>query len=771
MNHCRRFFSLISLLVLAAFLAVHTGLAATPLDAQAPSAAPSLDGSFAPVLVTAANVRGIVPLSSGKVLIYGDLNSVNGTFRSQVAILNSDGSLDTSFTLDPLLAKYGIINTVVAVSGGKFLIGGSMIVLGATRSQSYLFRVDASGTIDPTFDAGGYIYTPYGPYGLNGPVNALYVDGSGRILVGGDFTSPHNHITRLLPDGAPDASFDPGTGTDGIVYCIAMQSSNHIIIGGVFNTVNGIPSNNIARLGVNGALDGAFFGSGVSGSSIGSDGEVNAVAVQSNDAVLVGGGFVYLNGAIAPQLARVHSDGSLDTTFVPIARDYLDEVTSVLPVGSQVVVGGWNPIIYGPSYPLHHEARLYVLSSTGGEVDYMPFAGDGTDVWALAQRSDGKVLAGGSFVKTTEYTPVNYAGVFLFTPSPFAADPDFSPQIGGQATVRALAVQSDQQILAAGNFYYANGSPHGGLARLSSAGALDQTLSPDTRFWTAVGVRPDGKIAAGQDDAGSLALFEPDGSAGATASPGWIYHLVVQPDNKTLTATNHAPGVTRFHADMSPDADFSTNMGSGISNAFNPDGEFDRVDALALQGSSIIAGGSFSTFSGAVHQNLVRLNANGSLDATFTPPAFTVHSFRSEVFALVVQPDGKILVGGRFITIGGAAKPSLARLNSDGTLDATFQSPLGDGQIVYALALQPDGKILAGGIFGLVRLNADGSRDATFSPNVSGTVKALAFVHPNKLLLGGNFTSVEGQARFSLARYTVPDAVTWKDVFLPLLRK
>src|SRR5713101_4891876 len=92
------------------------------------------------------------------------------------------------------------------------------------------------------------------------------------------------------------------------------------------------------------------------------------------------------------------------------------------------------------------------------------------------------------------------------------------------------------------------------------------------------------------------------------------------------------------------------------------------------------------------------------------------------VYALAVQADGKILVGGSFTMLGGDYRSSIGRLNADGTLDTSFNP--GAGFYVYSLALQADGKIVVGGVFttlggqshnGIGRLNADGTPDTSFN--------------------------------------------------------
>ena len=88
---------------------------------------------------------------------------------------------------------------------------------------------------------------------------------------------------------------------------------------------------------------------------------------------------------------------------------------------------------------------------------------------------------------------------------------------------------------------------------------------------------------------------------------------------------------------------------------------------------------------------IARLNADGSVDASFNPDA------NGAVNSLAVQPDGKVLVGGFFTTIGGQTRNNIARLNADGSADASF-NPVADNTVI-SLAVQPDGKVLVGGNF------------------------------------------------------------------------
>ena len=125
----------------------------------------------------------------------------------------------------------------------------------------------------------------------------------------------------------------------------------------------------------------------------------------------------------------------------------------------------------------------------------------------------------------------------------------------------------------------------------------------------------------------------------------------------------------------------------------------------------------------------------------------------------VVQPSGKILIGGDFTTVLGVARNRIARLNPDGTLDTLFD-PNANGT-VFAIAVLPDGKILAGGAFGniggqtrtgIARLDAATGLADSFSPNASATVNAIAVQVDGKILAGGAFINIGGQTRHFMAR-------------------
>jgi uncharacterized delta-60 repeat protein len=181
------------------------------------------------------------------------------------------------------------------------------------------------------------------------------------------------------------------------------------------------------------------------------------------------------------------------------------------------------------------------------------------------------------------------------------------------------------------------------------------------------------------------------------------------------------------------------------------------VAAMVVQADGkIVIGGAFNAVNGVPRANLARLNADGTLDETFakTPIA----GVSGPVSALALRADGALYVGGSFNQAGGVNTTGLALYLTDGTVDPDFASKLEPGVngAVHAIVVQPDGKIVIGGTFssvsgknrsGIARVNPDGSVDAPVPANgqLTGNVKALVLKETGALA-GGSFQVTNQEA-------------------------
>lgn len=195
-------------------------------------------------------------------------------------------------------------------------------------------------------------------------------------------------------------------------------------------------------------------------------------------------------------------------------------------------------------------------------------------------------------------------------------------------------------------------------------------------------------------------------------------------------------------------------------------GEGVTGDVLAMvvqKDGKIIIGGSFSAVNGTPRQNLARLNQDGTLDKSFIPQA--VLGPNGPVAALLLLPDGSLIVGGNFSSAGNLVREDLVKFNPDGTADPKFgamQGGVATNGNVSALALQPDGSIVVGGNFtefygqmrhSIARLKPDGTveKSGKKSDNLSGTVSALGTGPGGAVFAGGAF-SYPGQNAHGILR-------------------
>ncbi|MDX2284707.1 MAG: T9SS type A sorting domain-containing protein [Bacteroidia bacterium] len=658
----------------------------------------SPDAAFSPgtgFASAGSTVAAIALQPDGDIVLGGDFSSFNETARKGFARLHADGSLDAAF--DPGSAfAHASVSAIVLQPDGKTLAGGAFTFLNDTL-QHFLIRLHADGSPDTAFSAG-----------FDGRVYSLALQPDGKILAAGWFRSfngtPRTGIARLHADGSLDTAFDPGTGFEYYPASMVLQPDGKILAGGNFVSFNGTVRNFIARLNTDGSLDASF------NPGTGFDNEVYALVLLPDGNIIAGGSFSACDGTPQRRLSRLDPYGSLDAAFDPGARFFLTRVYAMArqPDG-KIVAGG-----------IGRNGIMRLNANGVRDAAFNPGSGFDEQIHSLVLQPDGKILAGGEFTSfhasvQNRITRLNADG---------SSDAAFDIGAGFDETVRAVALQPDGKVLAAGSFTTFDGTPRGGIARLHADGSLDAAFDPGTAGFeyhaSALALQPDGKIVVG----GAFRSF------------------------------NGTPrnGIARLHADGWLDAAFHPGTGAN-----------DQVTCIALQpDGKIVAGGLFTSFNGMPRRGIVRLRADGQPDTAFNPGA----GFNGPVYAVALQLDGKIVVGGWFTEFDGTARNGIARLHADGSLDAAFAPILPEAAVyisVTSLALQPDGDIVAGGGFTffngaprsrIARLHADGSPDAGFDPGTGfdGLVRALALQSDGNILAGGAFTSYNGIGRNRIVR-------------------
>ena len=368
----------------------------------------------------------------------------------------------------------------------------------------------------------------------------------------------------------------------------------------------------------------------------------------------------------------------------------------------------------------------------------------------------------------------------LVTGAPGSVDPTLLTGSGFSGAVNSLSLQPDGKILAGGLFSYVNQLPFSKLARLNGDGSVDtgflsQMAGADGPVQMVLGLAP----AAGQTDGpilvvgsftnmdaiprNNIARLNLDGSLDETFNPGSGADNTIYAVVETLlapTTNNGAPvpayiiggafanynnvprsGVARLTSAGQVDLNF--NPGNGVTSANG------AVHALAVDANgNVIVGGDFTSFNNGSYRHLVRLTPNGSVDPAFSPD--TGSAAADSVHAILIQPNGQILIGGVFTTVNGVNMNHIARLNPDGSLDASFNAGVGANDTVEALALDSQGRILLGGEFtrasgvtrnSITRLNPDGTVDPNinFGLGANGPVYSLSIQANDEINVAGSF--------------------------------
>ena len=775
-SSCWRMCWVLALILCGLFPAV---LIALPLD---PSGDPDLtfdsDGFNTTnfnLVNTFAEGRGVaiqqLGANAGKIVVGGNYQE---GFNDHLAVIriNTDGTLDGSFgnggRVQNPVATFELGNDIAIQSDDKIVQVG----LSSTTTQDMVIaRYTPDGALDTSFAGTGYLNFEVAP-GQFDRGHAVTIQSDGKIIVVGycgdstDATGRDFCIARFNTNGTFDTSFDGPSGTgDGRVriavspgnaqdraWDVRVQPDGKIVVGG-----DSRPAGNadfaIIRLNTNGTLDSSFGTGGIATADMSTVGSrfdsLRGIELQADGKIVAVGSGVFsqdgsFNDKISIAVARFTAAGVLDTSFSGdgkvsriITTGFLsDQAEDVrIQADGKIVVGAYTDTGSGANFAMlrYNSDGTEDNSYDGDGLRILDFGGD-DNIDAIALDSAGRaVCVGYRSITSGGPRPDTYIAAARLTT---AGIPDttfnttgslFTQLQGGSVeSASGLAIQS-----VGGNAGKAivvgttdTGTTYSfGIARYTTAGALDTSFDGDGKA----------TIGTASSESARGVLVQPDDKIVVVGDS------LSTPPNLTVARLNANGGAdTSFSGDGIAQVSLGTNASSGFAVARQSDGK-------------LVVAGTASNTASEWNFAVVRFNTDGSLDNTFDADGSRIINIAAgqvdTAQALVIQPDGKILLGGYAFTAGNSSDFALLRLNADGSNDNSFDT---DGIVrtafsantfsrseIRSLALLPDGRILAAGkhndglgssnnVMAIARYNANGSLDTTFDGDGRKTVNFAA---------------------------------------------
>ena len=758
-------------------------------------------------------------LSDGRVLAVGA--GVDGTVK--LVRLNADGSADSTFnavslgTIDPSsaftsgttrdpvtnttaqfpISTYSAGNLIAAARqgpDGKVYVSGRLNVAGSPRG---LVRLTASGTIDSTFTGSGLALSS----GTSLPgASALVFDESGRLYVAGRFDSfngnPVPGLFRLNADGIFDAAWQPG-----IAVVDAPRATATLRISGgklyVFGTV--------ARSGD--TLPRSW--------AVAEIGSAPVIASISGASAAVGA-TVTISGSNLAGVTRV-TFGGLGAAFTH--NSAAGTISATVPSGAtsgQVVVtttSGGSSAGFNFTVALSIAAQpASAVIRNGGSYTLQVRPAGGTPPYSFQWRKGSEVLSGATslvYSRSNVTSPETGTGAYnvVVTDSAgasitsstavvslasasgtFLSDasfirPDFKQDtLAGRVTVDVLG-----RVYATwtnGNYLSGAGNQlRGAVVRLKPDGSVDESFNLGTALidaWPVVPL-PDGKILVGGVASNESAetgfslprvfRFNADGSRDFSYnSPHFATSprfMTLQPDGKLLvvaasgsSANGGIPIMARLNPDGSPDGSFIQPVLSTNGSIFAP--------PVVDPAGRIYVGGIFSTINGVARSAVARLNPNGAVDTGWSPSGFTLTS-SSQIRGLALQTQGanagKLLVAGGAINVTGSSENRpVVRLNQSGEIDASFtlvtQSASGMSVRPRLLSVLPDDRFYVVGS-SVARFLSNGEVDPGYTrPAFSAEFFWMDVMADGRVVVPPEAgATVNGVAAPSLVRFTSTGAI------------
>ncbi len=618
--------------------------------------------------------------------------------------------------------------------------------------------------------------------GVNGTVYAVASLNTGDTIAAGTFTGAGNlTVAYIARWNASTSRWSPvGPGLDGPVFAAAIVPGGDLIVGGAFAHGGGTPLPGIARL--NPATNTwSALGSGITG------GDVNVIAVAPTGEVYAAGSFSSAGGISVAGIAQWSpATGQWSSLGQSPNRGF--NAIAVHPSGDVYVGGSFGPGGFSANGIARWSPQSQTWSTLGAGLL-------GGAVNAIAILPSGDVVAGGQFLTVAGASGFSAPGIARWNPSTSTWSP-LGTGIAGQARrINTLLTLPGGDLLAAGDFSTAGGSPAVNVAKWSDASG---------GAWSAVGGGTNGPVtslaaisagpSAGQVIVGgefSIAAGASTSAPGALpvgnlarlipASETWsAYGSGISGSVNAITAISSEPGAGDLVvggsflragpiaaaniARWNPTSGDWATLGSGLNGIVNA--------VAAIPGGDIVVGGQFTTAGGITANRVARWNVSTSTWSALGT-GITAPTTGARVLALGVLPNGNIVAGGGFTNVGPTIAIDIAMWNATTSTWSAMGSGL-DG-LVYAIAPLPNGDVIVGGAFsasgsttlsGIARWNAVSRTWSPLGPGVNGTVYALTVVPAatgTQVIVAGEFTTAGGVSANSIAAWNA-DSASWSSL-------
>jgi uncharacterized delta-60 repeat protein len=674
----------------------------------------ALDASFTNLFPPICDVKAIAVQTDGKIIVGGEVSSYGAVTVNNLLRLNQDGSLDLSFDIGagPYHPNGGVpeIEDIKILANGKIVVVGNFFTFDGDNRKGVVV-LNSDGSVDSGFNPGSGFSTID-----DTGTRVVEVQEDGKIIVGGSFFNfdgySCNGLIRLLPNGNDDPTFSLGLGASGVGYYVSqivLDDQQRMVIGGNFNSYQGVSSENLCRLNPFGNVDLAFS------SGTGLTNPPSSIGLQSDGSYIIATANSAYNGSIVDKMFRLDSLGLIDLSFnYNVGPDNYVSGLFILNNDDIILQGTFqyfDGMFKRGSAKLFKDGDLDLSYATSTGIN-----GINASVRCSKHQQNNKILVGGMF---TEYNGMRSGSLVRLFPD---GTPDtlFTPEVNNY--VYDIDIQSDGKIIIGGSFDTVNGQPLHGIARLMPDGSTDNSFN----------------VGGGTSNTGPFNYIK---SVAIQETSGKIYAVGL------FDTINGEPrqSVARLNQDGSVDLTFTCGL--------NTSSVYQVWQIEAVQPNKCLVLGPFGS-----SNKIYRLMDDGTED-----PAYNSYAF-SSARGFGIRSDGKIVAFGVNQNSWNSGDKDIELMDENGVSDPSFTSGTGfAGGVPNDMVVQPDNKLILVGNYanyngntanGIVRVNVDGTIDNSFDVNSGFIYHNLHSVDLDGefVIAGGYCATYQGQFQNNITR-------------------